>query len=221
MTLAEIIERIGIEPYYQDDAGVIFNADCLDVMKQMPEKCVDLVVTDPPYGINYNTDYRRFTGGYREGNNFPKIIGDEKPFEPSVLSQFKNQIIWGANCFSDKLTIGTWLIWDKRFQNGEAFLSDAEVAWMNKGFGVYIFSLTSQGFNCPDGKRVHPTQKPIALMRWCIEKYKDSNIIFDPYCGSGSTLIAAKELGRKYIGIEISEAYCKIAVQRLAQEILI
>lgn len=171
--------------------------------------------------MNYNTNYERFSGGMRIGNKYPAVHGDDKPFDPSPLFRLsKNLIIWGANCFSDKLPLGSWLIWDKRFDNGEAFLADGEAAWMNKGFGIYIFSQTSQGFHFPDGIRRHPTQKPVALMRWCIEKFPKADLILDPFCGVGSTLVAAKQLGRRFIGFEIEQRYVDIANERLKQEVL-
>ena len=201
----------------------VYCEDCLVALKKLPDRCVDLVLTDPPYGIDYDTNYERFyRKGVRTGKKWPAVHGDKQPFDPSPFLRLSNNFIfWGANCYSQRLPLGSWLVWDKRFSNGEAFLSDAEVAWMNKGFGVYIFSETSQGCTFPDGKRVHPTQKPVSLMKWCLQKFPSAKTILDPYAGSGSCLVAAKELGRKFLGFEISPAYTKICEQRLAQEILL
>lgn len=101
-----------------------------------------------------------------------------------------------------------------RFANGKAYLSDAEVAWMKGGHGTYIYSETCQGFVRKE-KAQHPTQKPVGLMTWCIEKSRTTGLILDPFMGAGSTLIAARDLGRRAIGIEIEERYCEIAAKRL------
>lgn len=205
-------------PYY-DHAGItIYHGDCREILPQLEP--VDLVLTDPPYGIDFDTDYRRFTSGFNVKRIKHKpVTGDTESFDPSPWLNFPRVILWGANCYSNKLPMGTWLIWDKRFDNGTAFLSDAEVAWMRGGHGVYIKKVTSQGCIRPEPVE-HPTQKPLVLMRWCIERAKGDGTILDPFMGSGTTLVAAKELGRKAIGIEIEEKYCEIAVKRLRQEVL-
>ena len=128
-------------------------------------------------------------------------------------------ILWGANCYPERLRVGSWLVWDKRFKNGQAFLADAEVAWMSKGHGVYIYAETSQGF-VRAGPVQHPTQKPVGLMRWCVGRLGGDAKILDPFMGSGTTLRAAKDLGRQAIGIELDERYCEIAAKRLEQEVL-
>jgi DNA modification methylase len=186
-----------------------------DVARVMGGEKADAVVTDPPYGIAHNLDYTRFTGGVADTQNRTKgvLANDDKPFDPAPFLDYKSVVIWGGNCFSNRLPMGTWLVWDKRFKNGTAFLSDAEVAWMKGGHGVYIFALTSQGFVRPE-KVQHPTQKPVALIEWCIEKSKAGNVIFEPFSGSGTTLIACENLKRHCRAIEISPAYVDVAVKR-------
>lgn len=186
-----------------------------DVERVMGGEKADGVVTDPPYGIDFDTDYTRFTIQSGKNNKYQPIVGDDKPFDPTPLLDFDSVVLWGANYYADKLPHGTWLIWDKRFANGEAWLSDAEIAWMKGGTGVYIFSLTSQGFVRPEPVR-HPTQKAVALMQWCIEKSKAGNVIYDPFCGSGTTLVACQNLSRRGRAIEISPAYCAVILQRMA-----
>ena len=208
------------KPYYQDSHCTIYHGDCREILPELDK--VDLVLTDPPYGIDFDTDYTRFTTGFGvERKNHKKISGDKIPFDPLFLLGLGKTIIsFGANCYSNKLPIGSWLIWDKRFENGKAFLADAEAAWMNKGYGIYIYSETSQGFIRPQ-KIQHPTQKPEGLMKWCIIKdCSNPQTILDPFMGSGTTLRAAKDLNRKCIGIELEEKYCEIAVERLRQEVL-
>ena len=189
-----------------------------DVARVMGGEKADACITDPPYGINHDLDYTRFTGGVAETKNKTKgvLANDDQPFDPSSLLDYKAVVIWGANCFSDRLPMGTWLVWDKRFKNGTAFLSDAEAAWMKGGHGVYIFELTSQGFVRPERVQ-HPTQKPVALIQWCIEKSKAGEVILEPYLGSGTTLIACENLKRRCRAIEISPAYVAVALERWHQ----
>jgi DNA modification methylase len=150
--------------------------------------------------------------------------GDEGDFDPAFLLSFENLIIWGANNFAHRLPPGGWLVWAKKHPNliGK-FMSDAEVAWINKGHGVFLFPHEWDGFNRASerGKFYHPTQKPTALMRWCIEKFPNTEKILDPFMGSGTTLRAAKDLGRKAIGIEIEERYCEIAAKRMSQSVMV
>lgn len=208
-----------MKPYYQNDFATIYHGDCREILPTLPK--VDLVLTDPPYGVDFDTDYRRFTAGFNvERKAHKKVANDDKPFDPAqFIALAPVVILWGANCYPNHLTTGSFLVWDKRFSNGAAFLADAEVAWMNKGHGVYIYTETSQGFIRSEPIE-HPTQKPIGLMVWCLGKAAKCQTILDPFMGSGTTLVAAKQLGRKSIGIELEEKYCEIAAKRLSQEYL-
>lgn len=204
-------------PYYEEKGISIYLGDCREVLPTLPD--VDLVLTDPPYGINWNCDYQSWiTQGKAQGGNsrrsYPPVVGDNKPFDPSHLLSYSKVIIWGAPCFLSHLGNGSLLVWHKR---QSAFLAQAEAAWMSTGYGVYVFT---QPVETMQQERQHPTQKPVELMRWCIEKSSTTGIILDPYMGSGTTLRAAKDLGRKAIGIEIEERYCEIAARRLQQEVL-
>jgi len=212
-----------LKPYYETKLGKLYHGDCLDILPQLEP--VDLVLTDPPYGMNNNVDSSRFSGGTAghiaqrgNGGRFKEnIIGDDKPFNPEHLLNFKKVILWGANHFSKKLSVGTTLVWIKKQDSGfGAFLSDAEIGWMNTGHGVYCFKDLSLLSTTRD--RLHPNQKPIPLLMWCIEKAKIDGVICDPYSGSGSTLVACERLNRKWIGCEISEKYCEIIAKRLEQE---
>jgi site-specific DNA-methyltransferase (adenine-specific) len=217
-----------MEPYYDRDGITIYHGDCRDILPQLPK--VDLVLTDPPYGINVNTDNKRFSGGsavsrakrgYGGGTGKGSaIIGDDEPFDPSfMLEHGKEKIIWGWNNFADKLPSGSCLVWLKR--NDEAFgtfLSDAETAWMSKGHGVYCKrDLSNQAIA---KSRVHPTQKPVSLMRWCLSFFPNAETVLDPFAGSGTTGLAAKLEGRKAILIEIEESYCEKAAKRLRQKVM-
>ena len=211
------LQQLVPQPFYDADGITIYHGDCRKILPLL--KGVDAVITDPPYGVDWNTDYTRFASGFDvERKNHRKVNGDAEPFDPRWLNGHPTLILWGANCYCDKLTTGSWLVWDKRHKNGTAFLADAELAWWNKGHGVYIYAETSQG--CIRSEPIeHPTQKPEGLMRWCIEKAKPK-LICDPYMGSGTTLRAAKDLGIPCIGIELEEEYCQTAVRRLSQGVL-
>ena len=153
------------------------------------------------------------------GKRLHPVIGDDKQFDPTPLLDFPKVIIWGFHHFSDRLPTGTILVWIKRFDDAfGSFLSDADTAWMKGGCGVYCKRDTSNKGNTRN--RQHPTIKPLPLIEWCITKAKSDGLICDPYCGSGTTLVAAKNLGRKAIGIELEEKYCEIAAKRLSQEVL-
>lgn len=211
-------------PYYQDDAVTIYHGDCREILPTLPK--VDLVLTDPPYGMDWNTDTSRFSGGgessiARRGagrSDWGAVAEDDQPFDPSPWLEFDEVILWGFNHFASKLPVGSTLVWIKRFDGGfGSFLSDAELAWKKGGYGVYCHRDTSMAGEARD--RLHPTQKPIGLMHWCIEK-TSGGLILDPFMGSGTTLRAAKDLGRKAIGIEIEERYCEIAARRMEQGVL-
>jgi DNA modification methylase len=218
-----------LPPYYQDDAVTIYHGDCREILPQLGR--FDAVITDPPYGMNWNTDSTRFTGGqYKRGDgrdDWGAIAQDCKPFDPSPWLVFERVVMFGANHYAERLPVGTTLVWLKKADHlFGTFLSDAEIAWMKGGHGVYCFR---KQFPPPsriaenDGKKVaHPTQKPVGLMRWCITKAKipDGGILLDPFMGSGTTLVAAKLEGLRSVGIELEERYCEIAARRLSQGVL-
>ncbi len=201
--------------FYQDDWATIYCGDCLEIMPLMEPESVDLLLTDPPYGIGWDTNYSRFSRGT---NNKESVKNDDSPFNPIPFLSFPKIILWGANHYADKLPRGSWLIWDKRNEDGTAFLSDGEIAWWNHGEGVYIKPISAQWHRSTAGG-FHPTQKPILLMEWCIIKSESRGLVLDPFLGSGTTCVAAKNLNRKSIGIEIEHKYCEIAVKRLRQEV--
>ena len=188
-----------------------------DVSRVMGGEKADAVVTDPPYGINHDTNYKRFSGGISQSRNFGSpIINDERPFDPSHLLDFESVILWGANAYSNCLPVGSWLVWDKRHDGQDKLMSDGEVAFLNRGHGVYIFNHAWNGFvrDSERGKTLHPTQKPIELFKWCLGFIK-SSIIYDPYGGSGPIMVACEQLQRQCRMIEISEKYCSVILQRM------
>lgn len=202
----------------------LYCGDCLKVLSRLNLGNNVAVIADPPYGMNCNTDTTRFSGGNENsiakrgiGRISPKIIGDSQPFDPTPWLNFRSVILWGFNHFAAQLPVGTTLVWIKRFDNGfGSFLSDAELAWMKGGHGVYCHRDTS--LYAETHNRLHATQKPVSLMEWCIEKAQlpRDTIIFDPYMGSGTTGIAALKMGYRFIGIELDETYFDIALRRIA-----
>ncbi len=217
-----------MKPYFDDGKGhVIYHGDCREILRTLP-KC-DLVLTDPPYGIKLDTDNSRFSGGTlgniaRRGNGVgpakgAAVVGDEEDFDPSFLiSHGENHIIWGWNNFPDKLPSGACLVWIKRFEEAfGSFLSDAETAWKSDGHGVYCHRDLSN--NAIALTRVHPTQKPLGLMKWCLSFFPKAKTVLDPFMGSGTTLRACKDLNIACTGIELEEKYCEIAARRLEQEV--
>jgi site-specific DNA-methyltransferase (adenine-specific) len=217
-----------VKPYYEDSAVQIFHGDCREIVPQLGK--FDLLLTDPPYGIDYRPDYgnRRLpNGGWMQRSEGVKVHGDNKPFDPVPILKFAtHSILWGANHYCVRLPDGTgsWLIWDKRCGIvPPRCQSDCEIAWSSVDVGDRIFRHLWDGMLKASERgisRVHPTQKPIELMAWCMKLIPDCQTIIDPFMGSGTTLRAAKDLGRKAVGIEIEEKYCEIAAKRMSQEVL-
>ena len=212
-----------MKPYYSDDLVTIYHADCRDWFDQPWRDATDVVVTDPPYGMSYRHGFRK--GGQAMGNDGVTIVGDDEPFDPSpILALRLPTVLWGANHYASRLPDARgWLVWDKRDGDGPTDQSDAEMAWTNVLSVVRVYSARWRGAlrtgrEQRDG-RVHINQKPVALMAWVLG-FMPSGVVLDPFMGSGSTLVAAKELGRRAIGIEIEERYCEQAALRCSQEVL-
>ena len=216
-----------IKPYYQEDGITIYHGDCRDILPLLDP--VDLVLTDPPYGINVVGSDGTIGGHTKNAmaTKFEKVVGDDREFDPQFLLDYcRNVFLWGANYYGQNLPRrkGRWFVWDKQRPVGTTF-SDCEIAWASlDGVAIKKFEFKWDGYH-KDGEdkfRYHPTVKPVELMKWCIQQcnYWDIALtILDPFMGSGTTLRAAKDLGRKAIGIEIEEKYCEIAVKRLRQEV--
>ena len=213
-----------VQPYYERDGITIYHGDCQEVLPTLVTAEIDLVCTDPPYGMDWDGKVTRGPNGSgKRGatrNYGVTIQGDTEKFDPSPWLAFPRAIFWGFQHFNDAVPNGTVLVWVKRYDSGfGSFLSDADTAWMKGGHGVYCFrdlSLQAESSN-----RAHPTQKPVPLMKWCISKSgSTTGVVLNPFMGSGTTLRAAKDLGRRAIGIELEERFCEIAAKRLQQEVL-
>lgn len=219
---------------WTDKINQVWQGDCLELMKEMPDKCVDLVVTDPPYGINVGTSVgggKPFGKGGRGKFIQPKIYtGFDDRTTPSkkcfeeMIRVSKNQIIFGGNYFIENLTNSScWLVWDK---DNSGNFADCELAWTSFKTAVRKFKWRWNGMlqevMSDKELRQHPTQKPLPLMKWILQNYsKDNDLIFDPFMGSWTTARACMDLGRNFIGAELSAEYCEIGKNRLKQQVLL
>ena len=223
--------RVGLPPYYQDDYVTIYNCDSLTAMEALSPS--DIIITDPPYGINFNRGYKKEYEQLVSGDDGFTVMF----FLDEMLNQYKNKLkIGGAIYLFTRYDVMPywWLkmkryfimkniiIWDK----GGGGIGDLEGNYAND-YEMIIYA--TNGRHILTGKREgavwkipkaktehHPTQKPEDIIKKIIEKSCPANgLILDPYMGSGTTLVAAKSLGRKAIGIEIEKKYCEVAVKRL------
>jgi len=213
-----------VKPYYEDaKAGiVIYHGDCREVLPTLTG--IDVVVTDPPYGLGDKW------GDGRLGWSSPGIRGHGKLWRGTpewdrytsdaavgnIIGLDVPTVIWGGNYY-DLPPTNAWLIWDKIQKHTG---SEAELAWSNLSQPVRVFRMSRLEAYCGRDGKQHPNQKPLALLKWCLKFLPNAETVLDPFMGSGTTLRAAKDLGRKAIGIEIEERYCEIAANRLRQEVL-
>ena len=198
------------------------STDSDQVARLMNGEKADMVFTDPPYGVDVVGSGGTIGGNTKnaKAGNYSKVIGDDKPYDPSHIFLFDCFIfIWGANYFLDKLpSRGQWVVWDKNRPEGTTF-SDCELAWTNgDGIAIKKYKCTWDGFHREgeSEKRVHPTQKPIKLCSDILNNLSKLNqIIVDLFLGSGSTMVAAHQLNRKCFGMELDPKYCQVIVDRM------
>ena len=206
---------------FEDMINKIILGDCMDYLKEIPDKSIDLVLTDPPYGINAD----KGIGGNNLGkvrkydDNWDMKTPDKKIFD-ELLRVGKKVIIFGGNYFTDKLPVnGHWLVWDKIGeinQNGVNF-SSCELIYTNiPKNNVKKYFIRQIGFINDGDDRFHPTQKPYRLISEIIKDYSEENdLILDAFSGSGTVCCVAKDLKRKFIGFEINEKFYKKSIDRL------
>ena len=216
-----------MNPYYQDDAVTIYHGDCREIVPELGK--FDLLLTDPPYGIDADNRARILSRGkLATPRDYGETSWDKSPVDDTTLAIVREaariQIIWGGNYFTLPPCTGP-LVWDK--MNGTNDFADGEMAWNNLGTALRIKRHLWNGMlRAGKEQRSHPTQKPLAIMAWCIAladkaRKEPAQNILDPFAGSGTTGRAAKDLGRKAVLIEIEERYCEIAANRMRQEVLI
>jgi len=208
-----------VTPYFQRDGITIYHGDCRDIL---PGLQADTICADPPYGIKLHS---RKGGGSRSKataalNNY-HVEGDVEPFDPAHLLNYRRVVLWGGNHFASRLPdTRCWLVWDKRRGGKSDDQADAEIAWTNFDEPTRLYSHLWRGMikdSEKDQRRIHPTQKPVSLMQWCLSIAKPQGLVCDPYMGSGSTLRAAANMGFPCAGIELDERYCEAAARRLEQ----
>ncbi len=256
------------KPYYQDDAVVIYHADCREILPLIPDKSIDLVLTDPPYGITscswdavipFEQMWRCFLPAVKD--NAGIIFTASQPFSSALVMSkpelFRHEWIYKKRCASNFAQASyapmkeheSILVFGKqkvnfypqketrvgsgaervkhKFSEATRHKSGEFVGKMDGEFNdtadTLRFPSSVQEFNnrASGDRGLHPTQKPVELFKYLIQTYSlENNIILDPFLGSGTTLVCAKKLGRKAIGIEIEEKYCQIAVERLRQSVM-
>lgn len=199
----------------------IYNMDCMEGIQQLDYDVV--LITDPPYGINLNLKWLsdiHVAHGKQPNKSDKKIMEDDKSFDASHLFKYKKRLIFGFPYIYDENATG-WIVWDKQPKIAErGIVTPVEIAstTLRKGFDIIRCMWGGYMRDCFTGEQryEHPTQKPIKLMHRIIEKFtKENDIIFDPYAGSGTTLVASRQLDRQFIGLEINKDYCDIANKRL------
>ena len=218
-----------MKPYYQDDYVTLYHGDCLELADKWTG--ADVLVTDPPYGIDAN--FR--IGGYGYVDTQPRgrrIAGDK-----DTSARDTAVALWGSK---PRIVFGSWraprpdpvdhrLIWWKRGQGSgpitSAFMSQDEEVYVTGGGFVKSSPPKRSVFPTDEARHHvvqkvgHPTSKPELLMEWLLERCQPEWVVADPFSGSGSTLVAAKNMGRRAVGIELEERYCEIIAKRLSQEV--
>jgi site-specific DNA-methyltransferase (adenine-specific) len=179
---------------------------------------IDAIVSDPPYGMDWKFtgqgSGKSAQGGTRSVTKGQRIKGDNDDFDPSFMLGYPKVLLWGMHHFPQHLSRGSVLVWIKKYEDAfGSFLSDADLAWLNSGCGVYCSKTINPASFQAD--KCHPTQKPVELMRWCIERVGAAQLIADPFMGSGTTGVAAVTMGRDFIGIEIDPDHFVTACKRI------
>jgi site-specific DNA-methyltransferase (adenine-specific) len=200
---------------HETERSRVYQMDCIEAMKQYPDKYFDLAVVDPPYGIGANK--------MQLGNGRNKIYRGQADWDKAIPTAeywgqlfrvSKNQIVWGGNYMTEYLKpTGAWLFWDKG--TGENDFADGELAWTSYNGALRKINKSWVGANAKDGlQRIHPTQKPKMLYDWIFKKYANyTDKILDTHLGSGSSRIAADKAGLDFTGFELDSEYFTSSVK--------
>ena len=198
----------------------LLNVDCMDYMRDLPDNAFELAIVDPPYGIDITNQSQGKGGGVAKKIDYAKKDWDKNAPPEEYFTQLervsKNQIIWGANHFRARNS-SCYIVWDK--VNGASDFADAELAYTTFASAVRVFRFKWAGMLQGDMKnkeqRIHPTQKPIKLYEWLLMNYaKEGDRILDTHLGSGSSAIAAHNLGFDFVGCELDTDYFNAASKR-------
>jgi site-specific DNA-methyltransferase (adenine-specific) len=199
----------------------VFLMDCMEGMKNYPDKFFDLAIVDPPYGIGESGQTNKTRSSLAKSKDYGNKNWDAAPPDSIYFNELirasRNQIIWGANHFGNLAPTSCWIVWDK--VNGENDFADCELAWTSFTTAVRQFTFKWHGMLQQDMRnkedRIHPTQKPVALYKWLLKNYaKPGDKILDTHMGSQSSRIAAYDMGFDYYGFEIDADYFKAGNER-------
>lgn len=218
-----------LEPMPRPLRVELHHGDAADFVGLLPPDAI--VLTDPPYGINYNVNARRGRRGLKtqmalDTAQRAAIAGDDQRFDPSPWLPFRRVAIFGANHMSGLPAGGRWIVWDKRRDTTPDDHPDCELIWTNVAGADRIHRQLWRGIcregeeNVSKSRKHHPNQKPVALLTFILQQLgaKPGDLVIDPYMGSGSTGVAALRMGLRFIGIEIDAAHYETAKARIAQE---
>lgn len=215
------------------------NSDCMEVMREYPDSHFDIAICDPPYGIGWSQEFQVMSAGIRKDGTQRKMQEWNNPRPKQYASKqwddaapgreyfdelrrvSKKQIIWGGNYFTEYLPpSGGWVVWEKGVPDGMS-LSQCELAWTNCLNSVRHVRLLWAGYKkCEETNRVHPTQKPVKLYSWLLNRYAEKGMrILDTHLGSGSSAIACSWFGCEMVGCEIDAEYFATAVERIGREL--
>jgi DNA modification methylase len=209
------------DAYYSDEMVTIYHGRCEDIVPELGR--FDLLLTDPPYGIGEARGKNVSRGLLAVSRDYGVSSWDDTTADNAValaVAACDIAIVWGGNYYSLPPS-PSWIVWDKL--NGATDFADCELAWSNAGPACRKFTFMWHGMlRAEPGVRVHPTQKPVALMSFCLQyaKAEPGWRVLDPFMGSGTTLVACRKAGIRAVGIDAEEKYCEIAVQRVAQRSL-
>ena len=216
-----------MKPDYQIKNISLYNCDCMEFMKDIPDNFYDLAIVDPPYGIDVAASGKVGGNNCGKAKDYGAKEWDKQPPNEEYFSQLrrvsKNQIVWGANHFISRLPFDSscWLVWDK---DNSGNFADCELAWTSFDTAVRKFQWRWNGMLQQNMKnkeeRIHPTQKPKELYKWCLSKYaKSGDKIFDSHGGSFSSACACLDMGFEFDGCEIDQEYFQNAVERLKNNV--
>ena len=232
LCLGKRSDRKLVKPYFQTKLGKLYHMDCYDFMKNLPDKSIDLILTDPPYGISITRRSHIGSSSLSTGKckgakvtNYNSNNWDKKPVEKKYFDEMlrvsKNQIIFGGNYYTDYLhNSSCWIVWDK---DNSGYFADCELAWTSFKSAIRKIKWRWNGCLQEDmrnkEKRLYPTQKPIPVMQWILNKYaKQDNLILDPFCGSGTTAVASEITQRKWVAVDKELKACEIAKNRIIKQ---
>lgn len=201
--------------------STLYHADCWDVFDEIGK--VDIVITDPPYGIGESNKKNLSRGKLAKPTDYGFYSWDhkkiDKKYTDKIISISRHQIIFGGNYYADRfIPSSCWIVWDK--QNGDCDFADCELIYTSYDKTIRKITFKWQGMLQADmknkEKRVHPTQKPEYVMKWIVANYtKETDLVLDPFMGSGTTGVACAAGKRRFIGVEKEKRYFDIACERI------